>query len=247
MNQWNIELYQDKHSYVWEYGAKLLAMLSPKPGERILDLGCGTGQLTSEIAAVGAEVVGLDVAEEAIAQCRQHYPHIEFRVANGTDFTCEKSFDAVFSNAALHWIQPPVAAVQCIYQALKPGGRFVAEFGGKGNVQQIIEAINQALDEPEYNPWYFPSIGEYSTLLEQAGFEVNYAALLTRPTKLEGEQGLINWIEMFAVSRFATLSTSTKTTMMQQIESKLRPTLYRNGSWWADYQRLQIVAMKPDN
>jgi hypothetical protein len=121
---------------------------------------------------------------------------------------------------------------------------YVWEYGGKGNVQQIIEAIDQALDEPEYNPWYFPSIGEYSTLLEQAGFEVNYAALLTRPTKLEGEEGLINWIEMFAGSRFATLSTSTKTAMMQQIESKLRPTLYRDGYWWADYQRLQIVATK---
>lgn len=247
MNQWNVELYQDKHSYVWEYGTKILAMLAPRPGERILDLGCGTGQLTAEIAAIGAEVVGLDVAEEAIAQCRQHYPHIEFRVANGTDFVCDQSFDAVFSNAALHWIQPPAAAVQCIYQALTPGGRFVAEFGGKGNVKQIIEAINQTLAEPEYNPWYFPSIGEYSTLLEQAEFEVNYAALLTRPTKLEGEEGLINWLEMFAGSRFATLPTSTKIAMMQQIESKLRPTLYRNGYWWADYQRLQIVAMKPNN
>jgi trans-aconitate methyltransferase len=196
---------------------------------------------------MGAEVVGLDVAEESIAQCRQHYPHIEFKVANGANFVCDQSFDAVFSNAALHWIQPPAAAVQCIYQALKPGGRFVAEFGGKGNVQQIIKAIHQALAEPEYNPWYFPSIGEYSTLLEQAEFEVNYAALLTRPTKLEGEEGLINWLEMFAGSRFATLSTSTKIAMMQQIESKLRPTLYRNGHWWADYQRLQIVAMKPNN
>jgi trans-aconitate methyltransferase len=247
MNQWNVELYQDKHSYVWEYGTKILAMLAPQPRERILDVGCGTGQLTAEIAAVGAEVVGLDLAEDAIAQCRQHYPHIEFKVANGANFTCEQSFDAVFSNAALHWIQPPAAAAQCIYQALKPGGRFIAEFGGKGNVQQIIEAMNQALAEPEYNPWYFPSIGEYSTLLEQAGFKVNYAALFPRPTKLEGEQGLVNWIEMFAGSRIATLSTLTKTARMQQIESKLRPSLYRDGYWWADYQRLQIVATKTNN
>ena len=244
MNRWNIELYENKHSYVWEYGKKLLEMLAPQAGELILDLGCGTGQLTAEIAATGAKVIGLDISESAIAQCRQNYPQIEFRIANGADFSCEQSFDAVFSNAALHWIHPPAAAVKYIYQALKPGGRFVAEFGGKGNVQQIIEAMNTVLAEPEYNPWYFPSIGEYSSLLEQQGFKVSYAVLFARPTKLDGENGLGNWLEMFAGERFSGLANSTKVSLINQIESELRTSLYRDGHWWADYQRIRIIAIK---
>ena len=244
MNRWNIELYENKHSYVWEYGEKMLEMLAPQAGELILDLGCGTGQLTAEIAATGAKVIGLDISESAIAQCRQNYPQIEFRIANGADFSCEQSFDAVFSNAALHWIHPPAAAVKCIYQALKPGGRFVAEFGGKGNVQQIIEAMNTVLAEPEYNPWYFPSIGEYSSLLEQQGFNVSYAVLFARPTKLDGENGLGNWLEMFAGERFSGLANSTKVSLINQIESELRTSLYRDGHWWADYQRIRIIAIK---
>lgn len=244
MNQWNVELYEDKHSYVWQYGSKILEMLAPQPGESILDLGCGTGQLTAQIAATGAKVVGLDAASSAIAQCRQNYPQLEFKVADGANFTVDRSFDAVFSNAALHWIQPPAAAVKCIYKALKPGGRFVAEFGGKGNIKQIIEAINRAFEEPDYNPWYFPSIGEYSTLLEREGFQVNYAVLLSRPTKLEGKNGLANWLTMFAKDRFEIVSSASQATLIDQIESELRPSLYRDEHWWADYCRIRIIAIK---
>ena len=125
MNQWNVELYEDKHSYVWQYGSELITILSPQPEERILDLGCGTGQLTAEIAASGAKVIGLDNSESAIAKSRENYPQIEFQINSGADFTFEQPFDAVFSNAALHWIKPPEAAVKCIYQALKPEGRGV--------------------------------------------------------------------------------------------------------------------------
>ena len=244
MNQWNVKLYEEKHSYVWQYGSQMLEILSPKPGESILDLGCGTGQLTAQIAATGAKVVGLDAAESAIATCRQNYPQLEFMVANGADFTVERDFDAVFSNAALHWIHPPAAAAKCIYQALKPGGRLVAEFGGKDNIKQIITAIEAAFDEPQSDRWYFPSIGEYSTLLEQQGFRVNYAVWFPRPTKLEGESGLANWLEMFAKDRFKTVSLATKANLIEQIESALRPSLYRDGQWWADYCRIRIVAAK---
>ena len=244
MNQWNVELYEDKHSYVWQYGSKILEILAAQPGESILDLGCGTGQLTAQIAATGAKVVGLDAADSAIAQCRQNYPQIEFRVADGANFTVERSFDAVFSNAALHWIHPPAAAVKCIYKALKPGGRFVAEFGGKGNVQQIIEAIARTLVRPDYNLWYFPSIGEYSTLLEQQGFQVNYAVLFPRPTKLEGKNGLANWLKMFAKDRFDMVSHASQATLIEGIESELRPSLYRDGHWWADYYRIRIIATR---
>ncbi len=244
MNQWNVELYEDKHSYVWKYGTDILKILNPQAGESILDLGCGTGQLTATIAATGAKVVGLDAAESAIAQCRQNYPHLKFVVANGADFSLDETFDAVFSNAALHWIHPPAAAARCIDRVLKPGGRFVAEFGGKGNIQQIVTALNRALAEPDYNPWYFPSIGEYSTLLEQQGFTVSQAQLLARPTKLKGETGLANWLEMFASDRLQHLSTEAKTAIIEEVEQELRPNLYRNSHWYADYYRLRIVAIK---
>lgn len=245
MNQWNVELYEAKHAYVWQYGENLLEMLAPSPQEYILDLGCGTGQLTAQIAATGAAVVGLDAAACAIAQCRQNYPQLEFVVANGADFSFPRNFDAVFSNAALHWIHPPAAAVKCIYQSLKPGGRLVAEFGGKGNVEQIMAALNTALEQPEYNPWYFPSISEYTTILEQQGLIVNYAVLFARPTKLEGKNGLANWLEMFAGDRLNSLDRTTKATLIDEIVRQLRPALYRDEHWWADYCRIRILARKP--
>ncbi|BAZ44984.1 type 11 methyltransferase [Chondrocystis sp. NIES-4102] len=245
MNQWNVELYQEKHSYVWEYGSEIIQMLDSKAGEYILDLGCGTGELTATIAATGAKVIGLDVAESAIARCRQQYPQLEFIIANGRDFNYPEVFDGVFSNAALHWMQPAADVARCIYQCLKPGGRLVAEFGGKGNVAQIVNAINQVMPQSNYNPWYFPSIGEYSTLLEQIGFEVNYAALFPRPTKLIGDARMQNWIEMFAGDRLRCLSTDEQLRIIKEIESILRPDLYSDGNWWADYKRLQIVAKKP--
>ena len=244
MSKWNVELYEDKHSYVWQYGAKLIEILAPKAGESILDLGCGTGQLTAQIAATGAKVVGIDAAQSAIAQCRQNYPQLEFMVADGADFTVETKFDAVFSNAALHWIKPPVAAVKCIYNALKPGGRLVAEFGGKGNIEQIVTAVNRAFEQSDYNPWYFPSIGEYSNLLEQQGFRVDSVILFPRPTKLDGENGLANWLEMFAKDRFEEVSPRHKATIINRVEAKLRPSLYRDGHWWADYYRIRITAIK---
>jgi len=244
MNQWNVALYEDKHSYVWQYGAKLLEILNPQPGESILDLGCGTGQLTAQIAATGAKVTGLDAADSAIASCRQNFPQLEFMTANGANFTVETEFDAVFSNAALHWIQPPTAVVQCIYNALKPKGRLVAEFGGKGNIKQITTAIDRAFGQPDYDPWYFPSIGEYSSLLEQQRFRVDSAVLFPRPTKLDGEKGLANWLKMFAKDRFQKVSEDTKANLIKQIEAELRPSLHHDGHWWADYCRIRIMATK---
>lgn len=242
MNKWNTKLYEEKHGYVWQYGQQVLELLAPQPKERILDVGCGTGQLTAEIAATGAEVVGIDSSEQAVAKARANFPQIEFVVADGTNFHFDKPFDAVFSNAALHWIQPPAAAVKCIWQSLKPQGRFVAEFGGKGNVEAIINALNSVLETP-YNPWYFPSIAEYSTLLERQGFEVIYASLRDRPTKLEGERGLANWLEMFAGSHIANYP-STKDEIITRTEAKLRSLLYRDGNWIADYRRICLVAIK---
>ncbi len=250
-NQWASALYESKHSFVWRYGADCLELLSPRQGERILDLGCGTGQLTEKIAGFGAEVLGIDKAPAMIEQARKNYPNLHFEVADATNFHFREQFDAVFSNATLHWIKEPEQVITCIWQALKSGGRFVAEFGGKGNIRAIVTAINNAMEaggypaKPEHNSWYFPSIGEYTTLLENQGFCVTYAILFKRPTPLEdSEKGIQNWIEMFANSFLQEIPINKHISVIRNIENQLRPELYRAGTWFADYKRIRIVATK---
>ncbi|MEH2382236.1 MAG: methyltransferase domain-containing protein [Nostoc sp.] len=250
-NYWDTSLYEDKHAFVWQYGEDLLKFLNPQPGESILDLGCGTGQLTEKIAQAGAEVMGVDHASTMIEKARQNYPHIRFDVADATNFQVDKLLDAVFSNAVLHWVKEADSAIASIHQSLKPGGRFVGEFGGKGNVEAIVTALESALEAfnisaQTLNPWYFPSIGEYATLLEQQGFDVIYAILFTRPTPLaEGEAGMANWIQMFASSFLAELSGEQQTQVIRAVKEQLKPTLYQQGTWTADYRRIRIVAIKP--
>ncbi|MGJ5629660.1 class I SAM-dependent methyltransferase [Nostoc sp. CALU 1950] len=249
-NNWDASLYEDKHAFVWQYGEDLLKLLNPQLGESILDLGCGTGQLTEKIAQAGAEVMGVDRASEMIEKARQNYPHIRFDVADARSFQVDKPLDAVFSNAVLHWVKEADSAIASIHQSLKPGGRFVAEFGGKGNVLAIATALSNALEAinipaQALNPWYFPSIGEYATLLEQQGFDVIYSTLFARPTALaEGEAGMANWIRMFASSFLAGLSDEQQIQVIRVIEEYLKPTLYQQGTWTADYRRIRIVAIK---
>jgi SAM-dependent methyltransferase len=137
-NKWDASLYEAKHSFVWERGADLLELLAAQPGERILDLGCGTGHLTARIAEAGADVVGLDSSPEMIAEAKRNFPALEFIVGDAREFRFEKPFDAVFSNAMLHWVLEPESVVQSIGEALKTGGRFVAELGGQGNVERVV-------------------------------------------------------------------------------------------------------------
>ena len=143
---WDAGLYDNKHAFVWQYGASLVGLLAPKSGERILDLGCGTGHLTSQIAESGAQVVGLDHSAEMLAQARSAIPELEFVQGDARDFTFAQPFDAVFSNAVLHWIRPPEAVIRCVYDALRPGGRFTAEFGGRGNVRRVLGVLRETAE-----------------------------------------------------------------------------------------------------
>ena len=242
---WDIDCYQKQHSFVWQYGADLLELLSPQPGDHILDLGCGTGQLTQAIAQTGATVTGIDADAAMVATAQQHYPQLSFTVADARNFTVPQPVDSIFSNAVLHWVKPPEQAVQAIATALRDGGKFVAEFGGKGNVQRIIEAVETVRQTNHLSPWYFPSIGDYTHLLEQHGLEVTFAALVDRPTPLnEGAQGLANWLKMFGSSLLAGLNSDEVDTVIREVETRLQPGMYDGQQWHADYRRLRIVATK---
>ena len=249
--QWNPELYQASHSFVWRFGRDLLAQLAPQPGERILDVGCGTGQLTGEISRSGAEAVGMDSAASMIEQARQNFPEVRFETLSVTQMTYREEFDAVFSNATLHWVRDAEAAANAISRALKPGGRFIAEFGGHGNTDALLEAVYSALeslgiaDPRALNPWYYPTIGEYATVLERAGLEVTFAALFDRPTPLEGgEPALANWLAMFCTRFTDALAPELRKSFVKHVEEHAASRLRPDGVWTIDYRRLRIRAVK---
>jgi SAM-dependent methyltransferase len=248
-NNWNASFYDQKHSFVSEYGKSLIPLLDPQPGESILDLGCGTGHLTQAIAESGAHAIGLDSSASMIETARTTYPDLQFLVADARNFSFPTPFDAVFSNAALHWIPEAEEVVRCIATALKPGGRFVAEFGGKGNIATIISALQQSLYEiagikADFS-WYYPSIGEYTSLLERYGLTVRLALLFDRPTKLEdGENGLRNWLLMFRRDMLENMADEMRSLVIERTEAKARDLLFQGDCWVADYRRLRIVAHK---
>jgi trans-aconitate 2-methyltransferase len=250
---WDPSLYQDKHAFVWRLAQGLVELLAPKAGERVLDLGAGTGQLASTIAASGAHVVGIDHSADMVAQARKNFPGLRFEVGDGRTFSVEEPFDAVFSNAVLHWVKPPGAgeAVERVWLALRPGGRFVAEFGGHGNVAHVMAALRGAMEElglrsfDALNPWYYPTVGEYATLLERRGFDVTFATLFDRPTALEGEAGLRDWVRMFAGVFLDAVRPEDHERFFAAVERRGRPALLREGKWHADYRRLRVVAYKP--
>jgi trans-aconitate methyltransferase len=250
-DSWNSELYQSSHSFVWQYGRDLLVLLNAKPGERILDVGCGTGQLTADITQFGAEVVGIDSSPEMIATAQKNFPHVRFEVADVTALTYADEFDVVISNAALHWVRDQPAAIASIARALKHGGRLVFEMGGRGNLRHLLDAVYRALrkcgiaDPEQLSPWSFPSIGEHAPLLEAHGLEVDFAVLFDRSTILEGgEHGLRSWLEMFG--RFATeaITPEQRKEFVRMVEEFAAPELFHNGVWTIDYRRLRLVAVK---
>ncbi|MEB3101473.1 trans-aconitate 2-methyltransferase [Ferviditalea candida] len=248
---WNAALYDSSLGFVSRYGQDLLQILKPAAGEKILDLGCGTGDLADEMTKLGADVTGLDASEEMISRAREKYPELRFIIGRAESFRAEEPYDAVFSNAALHWVKDAKGATESIWEALRPGGRFVAEFGGKGNVRLFASAIEEVLasrydvDAAARNPWYYPSIGEYASLLEQTGFDVVFAELFDRPTPLGDEQGIRDWLSMFARPYFSGMSEEQTAEASEWITGKLTQVLARSSEGWlADYRRLRIVALK---
>jgi trans-aconitate methyltransferase len=246
MDKWDSALYDDRHSFVWKKSEDLVGMLDPKPGERILDLGCGTGHLTDRLASSGANVIGLDSSPSMIAQARQNFPKLNFQLMDATSFRFDDPFDCIFSNAALHWMRDAPLVAESMARALKHGGRLVLEMGAKENIARIRAGIESVLSEAGFaarHPWYFPSLGEYSVLLEDEGFEIDFGQTFLRWNRLEHpERGLREWIEMFGSAYFEDVPADRRDALIRKIEERLRPQLWRDGAWWADYRRLRIKA-----
>jgi trans-aconitate methyltransferase len=248
--KWDPGLYDAKHAFVWEKAKGVVELLAAKSGERILDLGCGTGALAAEIAASGAQLVGIDRSAEMIAEARRKFPKLRFEVCDARSLPFSQEFDAVFSNAALHWITEADRVVAGVTRALRPGGRLVVEFGGKGNVRNVVMALEIAVTQlgisPEgANPWFYPSVAEYAALLEKHGLEVREAALFERPTMLEdGERGLETWIAMFGGAFMERVPDAKRTEFLRSAERAARPALWKIDHWELDYRRLRVAAWK---
>lgn len=250
-NRWDAAQYDAKHAFVYQKAKGLVELLAPQAGERILDVGCGTGVLTAEIAGRRSETLGVDLSEEMISQARKKFPALSFETLDARELRFSEEFDAVFSNAVLHWIPEAERVIAGVAKALKSGGRFVAEFGGKGNIRRLVEGFYRAFSvlgmrEPEaVSPWFYPSIAEYAGLLDRHELEVREASLFDRPTMLEeGERGLENWIRVFRQTFVEKMGEENAQRWIQEVQRQCRGELFRDGSWVLDYRRLRIAAWK---
>jgi SAM-dependent methyltransferase len=243
---WSPERYDRHARFVSDLGMPVIELLAPRADERILDLGCGDGALSEKLVALGYEVVGIDASPEQVAgACARG---LDCRVVSGEALPFVSEFDAVFSNAALHWMRRPDAVIAGVRRALKPGGRFVCEMGGDGCVASIVAALTMALarrgiDAAAYNPWFFPRSGDYRQRLESHGFSIDSIVLFPRPTPLPGD--VTGWLETFAESFIAALPVAERPAFVAEVREALRPVLAdAAGNWTADYVRLRFAATR---
>jgi SAM-dependent methyltransferase len=243
---WDPERYARDARFVADLGAPVVELLAPRAGERILDLGCGDGALTEKLVAMGCRVVGVDGSAAQVEAARAR--GLDARVMDGERLAFDAEFDAVFSNAAMHWMKRPDDVVGGVWRALRPGGRFVSEFGGHGCVAAIRLAMHGALrargvDPMTVDPWYFPTVGEYQGRLEARGFDVRSIALIPRPTLLPGD--VTAWLEVFAGPFLGALPEGDRPAVLVEAREALRPMLCdTRGQWTADYVRLRFAAVK---
>ena len=244
---WDATQYNKDFRFVPDYGEDVLALLELHKGMKVLDIGCGTGQLTAKIKESGAEVIGIDMSEQMLETARKEYPGIPFIKKDACALETEEEYDAVFSNAVFHWIDDQDALLEGISRALMPGGVLVCEFGGQGCCETIHGALDwcfrkRGLKYPR--TFYFPTIGEYAPLVERHELHVVYATMFERMTKLQGENGLANWIKMFVKAPFEGMQVTQKEEIIAEAVEKQRSLLYRDGTWYADYVRIRLKAIK---
>lgn len=242
---WKAEEYSNHASFVSELGSPVVQLLNPRPGETVLDLGCGDGTLAVNIQENGAFVIGIDSSDSMVRSAQAK--GVQAYVDSGERLGANNKFDAVFSNAALHWMRDYASVLEGVYTALKSPGRFVGEFGGAGNIACLREAMREVYETEGFgiysDPWFFPSPDEYTAALNSAGFSVEYIELIPRPTPLT--TGVVEWLKIFADHLVGELSPDEKEHFLVKVEEKVRPQLYSSSQGWvADYVRIRFEAHK---
>jgi trans-aconitate methyltransferase len=242
---WDAKGYERNARFVADLAGDVLAWLAPKPGERLLDVGCGDGALTKKLADTGCQVVGIDTSDSLLAAAKAL--GLDARKADVRDLPFNAEFDAVFSNAVLHWVREPEKAARSMRKALKAGGRLAAEFGGHGNVAAIMTALRACAiannADPEMaSPWFYPTPAEYGAILEAAGFKVERIGLFPRPTPLP--TGIEGWLDTFRKPFFDQFEGAKCDKAKAEVIALLRPSLCdARGQWTADYVRLRVAAV----
>jgi len=245
INKWDADKDNRHADFVSNLAFPVVDLLDPQENERVLDLGCGDGTLATEIEKFKTKVVAVDLSESMVEKTKEK--GIEAYVMSATALPFENEFDAVFSNAVLHWVKEPETAVVRIADSLKSGGRFIAEFGGYGNIRYLTEAMQEVFDmHKEYGeckiPWYFPKETEYKALLEANGFTVDYIELIPRPTMIDD---IANWLDIFANGIVSHLTQEQQNSFKQEVRTVLKPKIFdENDGWVADYVRLRLKATK---
>jgi len=243
---WNAEVYERNARFVSDLAMPVVELLAPRPGERILDLGCGDGVLTRKLADLGCALVGIDSSPDMIRAAAAL--GLDVSVRSATEMEYRDAFDAVFSNAVLHWIADADRVIRNVHRALRSGGRFVGECGGHRCVETIQRALVAELDRRGHdgrraNPWYFPTAEDYGERLTRAGFDVEYIAVIPRPTRLPGD--ISGFLETFARSFTSVLPEEERQAYLDDVRERVRPELCASdGSWTADYTRLRFRAVR---
>ncbi len=244
-NTWDAENYNKHAGFVSNLAMPVIDLLAPQENEKILDLGCGDGTLAVEIKKFNTKVIALDLSADMVEKTRAK--GIEAYKMSATQLTFQNEFDAVFSNAVLHWIKDSETAINKIHSALKNNGRFIAEFGGYENIKYLTDAMQEVFNNHfEYgkfnNPWYFPKDTDYKKLLESNGLKVEYIELIPRPTQIDD---ISNWLTIFANGIVSHLTNEQQVQFKKEVREILKPKIYsEKDGWIADYVRLRVKAIK---